>query len=85
MKRKQYTTMKFSSEDESGKQAELKKIKKQKDDHENSRNNDEFDKALVTKEMTHFLNIGHNIFIGDSAAPSHMMNNKTGVYNLTPI
>ena len=35
--------------------------------------------------MTHFFNIGHDIFVGDSAAPSHMMNNKTGVYNLTPI
>ena len=30
-------------------------------------------------------NIGNDIFIGDSAATSHMMNNKTGVYNLTPI
>ena len=30
-------------------------------------------------------NIGKDIFIVDSAATSHMMNNKTGVYNLTPI
>ena len=30
-------------------------------------------------------NIGNDIFIGDSAATSHMTNNKTGVYNLTPI
>ena len=30
-------------------------------------------------------NIGNDIFIGDSAATSHMTNNKTGVYGLTPI
>ena len=29
--------------------------------------------------------IGSDIFIGDSAATSHMTNNKTGVYNLKPI
>ena len=29
--------------------------------------------------------IGSNIFIGDSAATSHMTNNKTGVYDLEPI
>ena len=29
--------------------------------------------------------IGNDIFIGDSAATSHMTNNKTGVYNLIPI
>ena len=29
--------------------------------------------------------IGNNIFIGDSAATSHMTNNKTGVYDLTMI
>ena len=46
--------------------------------------NDENDKALVTKEKT-LSNIGNEIFIGDSAATSHMTNNKTGVYNLTPI
>ena len=42
------------------------------------------EKALVTKEMT-LSNLGKNIFIGDSAATSHMTSNKTGVYNLTPI
>ena len=42
------------------------------------------EKALVTKEMTLF-NFGKNIFIGDSAATSHMTSNKTGVYNLPPI
>ena len=30
-------------------------------------------------------NIGNDIFIGDSAATSHMTNNKTGEYDLTPI
>ena len=34
--------------------------------------------------MTLF-NLGSNIFIGDSAATSHMTSNKMGVYNLTPI
>ena len=29
--------------------------------------------------------IGSDIFIGDSASTSHMTNNKTGVYDLTPI
>ena len=51
----------FSSKDKSRKQAELKKMGKNKDDHENSRKNDEFDKALVTKEMT-LSNIGNDIF-----------------------
>ena len=30
-------------------------------------------------------NNGNYIFIGDSAASSHMTNNNTGVYELTPI
>ena len=30
-------------------------------------------------------NLGENIFIGDSAATSHLTSNKTGVYNLVPI
>ena len=30
-------------------------------------------------------NIGENIFIGDSAATSHMTSNKLGVYNFVPI
>ena len=40
--------------------------------------------ALVMKEMG-LLNLGENIFIGDSAATSHMTSNKMGVYNLVPI
>ena len=57
---------------------------KTKDDHNKPREKDENDKALVTKEMT-LSNIGNDIVIGDSAATSHMTNNKTGVYDLTPI
>ena len=30
-------------------------------------------------------NLGENIFIGDSAATSHMTSNKEGVYNLVPM
>ena len=74
----------FSSEDEEGEHADLKKVKKTQDDHENPSKNDEKDQALVSNEMT-LSNIGYDIFIGDSAATSHMANNKTGVYKLTPI
>ena len=73
----------FSSEDE-GEHADPKKVKKTEDDHENPSKNDEKDQALVTNEMT-LSNIGNDIFIGDSAATSHMTNNKTGVYELTLI
>ena len=83
VKKKMVHYYEFSSKDESGKQADPKN-KKTKDDHEKPRKNDENDKALVTKEMT-LSNIGNYIFIGDSAATSHMTNNKTGVYDLTPI
>ena len=44
----------------------------------------ENEKALVTKEIG-LSNLGENIFIGDSAATSHMTSNKMGVYNLVPI
>ena len=33
-------------------------------------------------ELSH---LGKNIFIGDSAATSHMTSNKMGMYNLVPI
>ena len=36
------------------------------------------------KEME-LLHLGENIFIGDSAATSHMTSSKMRVYNLTPI
>ena len=73
-----------SSEDEEGEHANPRKVKKTQDGHENPSKNDEKDQALVSNEMT-LSNIGNDIFIGDSAATSHMTNNKTGVYELTPI
>ena len=69
---------------ERGEQAKQWKIEKTKNDHEIPRNQEKNEKALVTKEMT-LSNLGKNIFIGDSAATSHMTSNKMGVYNLTPI
>ena len=74
----------FSSEDEEGDCANLKKVKKTQDDRKNPSKNDEKDQALVSNEMT-LPSIGNDICIGDSAATSHMTNNKTGVYELTPI
>ena len=74
----------FSSEDEEGEHADPKKVKKTQDDHENPSKNDENDQALVSNEMTLSI-IGNDIFVGDSAATSHMTNRKTGVYELTPI
>ena len=69
---------------ERGEWAKQWKIEKPMNDHEIPRNQEKNEKALVTKEMT-LLNLGKNIFIGDSAATSHMTSNKMGVYNLTPI
>ena len=46
-----------------------------------STKNDENDQALVSNEMT-LSSIGNDIFIDDSAATSHMTNNKTGVYDV---
>ena len=66
------------------KEAELLKDEKPKYHHEIPRKKDEKEKALVTKEMA-LSNLGKNIFIGDSAATSHMTSNKMGVYSLVPI
>ena len=71
----------ISSDEEEGKHADPKKVKKTQDGHENQQINDENDQALVSNEMT-LSSIGTDIFIGDSAATSHMTNNKTGVYDL---
>ena len=60
------------------------KDEKPKKHHEIPRNVEKNEKALVTKEMA-LSNLGKNIFIGDSAATSHMTSNKMGVYNLIPI
>ena len=74
----------ISSDKEEGKHADLKKVKKTQDGHENQQKNDGNDQALVSNEMT-VSSIGNDIFIGDSAATSHMTNNRTGVYDLIPI
>ena len=71
----------ISSDEEEGKHANPKKVKKTQDGHKNQQKNDENDQALVSNEMT-VSSIGNDIFIGDSAATSHMTNNRTGVYNL---
>ena len=71
----------FSSEEEEGEHADPKKIKKSQDGYENPSKNDENDQALVSNEMT-LSSFGSDIFIGDSAATSHMTNNKTGAYDL---
>ena len=52
--------------------------------HDIPRKKGENEKALVTKEMG-LGYLGKNIFIGDSAATSHMTSRKLGVYDLDPI
>ena len=74
----------ISSDKEEGKHADPKKVKKTQDGHENQPKNGENDQALVSNEMT-VSSIGNNIFIGDSAATSHMTNNWTGVNDFVPI
>ena len=74
----------FSSDKEEGERTDPEKIQKTQDGHENQWKNDENNQALVSTEMT-LSSIGSDIFIGDSAATSHMTNNKTGVYDLIPI
>ena len=74
----------FSSNEEKEAHADLKKNEKTHDDHEKSQKQGENDQSLVSNEMT-LSTIGSDIFIGDSAATSHMTNNKTGVYDLKPI
>ena len=74
----------FSSDEEEVKRAYPKKVQKTQEGHEKQVKNDENDQALVSNEMT-LSSIGKDIFIVDSAATSHMTNNRTGVYNLVPI
>ena len=64
-----------------GKQAKQQKIEKPMSSHKIPRNEEKNAKALVTKEMA-LSSLGKNIFIGDSAATSHMTSNKMGLYNL---
>ena len=80
-KKDDYTNM---DEEKEGKQANLLISKIKQYDHNIPRKIGENEKALVTKEME-LSHLGKNIFIGDSAATSHMTNSKMGVYNLVPI
>ena len=56
----------ISSDEEEGKHANPKKVKKTQEGHKNQAKHDENDQALVSNEMT-LSSIGSNIFIGDSA------------------
>ena len=76
-----YTNMDVEKE---GKQADLLRSKITRYDHNIPRKKGENENALVTNEME-LSHLGKNIFIGDSAATSHMTSNKMGVYNLVPI
>ena len=80
-KEEDYTNM---DEKKKGKRADLLNKEKPRYHHNIPRKKEENEKALVTKEMA-LSNLGKNIFIGDSAATSHMTSNKFGVYNLVPI
>ena len=71
-------------EEKEGKQADLLRSKITRYDHDIPRKKGENEKALVTKEME-LSHLGKNIFIGDSAAASHMTSNKMGVYDLVSI
>ena len=83
-RKRQYTIMNSVAKKRKESTLTQKKIKKTQDGHEKPSKNDENDQALVSNEMT-LSSIGSDIFIGDSAATSHMTNNKTGVYDLIPI
>ena len=65
-------------------QADLLRSKITRYGHYIPRKKGENEKALVTKEME-LSHLGKNIFIGDSAATSHMTSNKMGVYNFVSI
>ena len=71
-------------EKKEGKQGDLLKTETTRYHHDIPRKRAENEKALVMQEME-LLHLGKNIFIGDSAATSHMTSNKMGVYNLSPI
>ena len=80
-KEEDYTNM---DEKKEGKLADLLNKEKPQYHLNIPRKKGENEKALVTKEMA-LSNLGENIFMGDSAATSHMTRNKLGVYNLAPI
>ena len=70
-------------DEEEGKHTEPKKVRNPKMATKINKN-DENDQALVSNEMT-VSSTGNDIFIGDSAATSHMTNNRTGGFDLVPI
>ena len=72
LKEKDYTNI---DEKKEGKQANLMKKEKPGYHHDIPPKKQKNEKALVTKEMA-LSNLGENIFIGDSAATSHMTSNK---------
>ena len=76
-----YTNMDL---EKGGKQANPQESNITRYHHNIPRKKGENEKALVTKEMG-LGYLGKNIFIGDSAATSHMMSRKLGVYDLVPI
>ena len=80
-KEKDYTKI---DEKKEGKQVDLLNKEKPRNHHDIPRKKGKYEKALVTKEMALSI-LGKNIFIGDSAATSHMTSNKLGLYNLVPI
>ena len=84
VKKKLYTTMNLVVTKRKESAPTPKKAQKTQKGHDNQDKNDENDQALVSNEMT-LSSIGKDIFIGDSAATSHMTNNRTGVYDLVPI
>ena len=81
LKEENYTNM---DEKKEGKQANLLNMDKSRYHNEIPKTKGENEKALVTIEMA-LSNLGKNIFIGDSAATSHMTSNKLGAYHLVTI
>ena len=75
-----YTNM---DEEKEGKQADLLKLKTTRYHHNIPRKKAENEKALVTNEIE-LSHLGKNIFIGDSAATSHMTSNKKGCVQSGP-
>ena len=75
-----YTNM---DEKKERKQANLLRLKITRYDHDIPRKKGEIEKALVMNEME-LSHLGKNIFIGDSAATSHMTSSKMGVYKSGP-
>ena len=74
-----YTNM---NQEKEGKQADLLRSKITQYDHDIPKKGEK-EKTLVMKEME-LSHLGKNIFIGDSAATSHMTSNKMGVHDLVP-